>query len=278
MTNWQLKKRYFANHLATEKMSRLCRLLKISRRTGYDWKELLSHGGVDLLLREKSRGRPLTPTDENVRDAVIALREKYGWNEKTLKHGLKDYKIDASFYRVRSILKEAKLLAKAPARRPPANKRYCRPWPNHLWHGDWRDFDGGTLFSLQDDYSRYVVAAMEFDHQSTENALFVARQAVRTFGAPFQVITDHGSEFWNNRLDIPNSFGETLSVLGAEQILARKKHPQTNGKLENWFGVFKHQEWRFDSLEEYRRHYNFEQPNRAINWQKPYQRYNAFVL
>lgn len=259
-------------------MARLCRLLKVSRQAGYEWKARLESGGLDALLAEGRRGRPVQPVDDRIRDSVIELRQLYGWNEKTLKHALRDRKISASYYRVRNALAEARLLKQAPPRRPPANKRYCRPWPNHLWHGDWSDYDGGTLFSLQDDYSRYVVAAMEFDVQSTENALFVLRQAVHRHGPPFQVITDHGSEFWNNRLDVPNAFGETLSAIGIEQILARKKHPQTNGKLENWFGVCKRQAWRFTSLETYRRHYNYEQPNRAINWQKPYERYYSFVL
>lgn len=278
MVDWEKKKRFFVRHMEDEPMARLCRLLRISRQTGYNWVERLKESGLEELLKDDPGGRPPTPTEEHVIDAVLELRERYGWNEKTLKHALPDYGIDTSFYRVRKALSEAKLLGKAPARKPPANKRYCRPWPNHLWHGDWSDYDDGTLFSLQDDYSRYVVAAMEFEQQSTENALFVFRLAAHRHGLPFQVITDHGSEFWNNRLDLPTAFGETLDVLGVEHILARKKHPQTNGKLENWFGVCKHQAWRFNTLEDYRRHYNYEQPNRAIGWAKPYERYYAYVL
>jgi len=278
VVEWGEKKRFFARHLKDEPMARLCRLLRISRQTGYNWLERLEAGGLEELLKDDPGGRPPVPTEERVIDAVLELRERYGWNEKTLKHALPDYGVETSFYRVRNVLAEARALAPAPPRRPPANKRYCRPWPNHLWHGDWSDYDGGTLFSLQDDYSRYVVAAMEFDEQSTENALFVCRRAVRWHGAPFQIITDHGSEFWNNRFDVPNSFGETLGVMGVEQILARKKHPQTNGKLENWFGVCKRQAWRFNTLEDYRKHYNYEQPHRAIGWAKPYERYYAYVL
>jgi len=278
MVDLERKKRYFAKHLTDEPMSRLCKLLRISRQAGYLWKTKFERGGLDELLQVKPRGRPVSELDENTRDSILELRERFGWNEKTLKYGLEDRGIKTSFYRVRNALAEAHMLGKAPPRKPPANKRYCRPWPNHLWHGDWSDYNEGTLFSLQDDYSRYVVAAMEFDEQSTLNALFVVKMAMYMHGAPYQLITDRGTEFWNNKMNTPNSFGETLSELGVDHIVARKKHPQTNGKLENWFGVCKHQSWRFTGLEDYRHHYNYEQPNRAISWQKPYQRYYAFIL
>lgn len=278
MVDWERKKRYFAKHLTDESMSRLCKLLRISRQAGYLWKAKLEKDGLRELLSVGRRGRPLIETDENIRDTILTLRERYGWNEKTLKYGLEDRGIKASFYRVRNVLAEAHMLGKAPPRKPSANKKYCRPWPNHLWHGDWSEYNDGVLFSLQDDFSRYVVAAEEFDEQSTLNALFVVKVAMRMHGAPYQLITDRGSEFWNNKMNTPNSFGETLDELGVNHIVARKKHPQTNGKLENWFGVCKHQSWRFTSLEDYRHHYNYEQPNRAINWQKPYQKYYAYVL
>lgn len=278
MADWEKKRRYLVRHAGEMPFRHLCHTLKISHQTGYNWLKRFKETSLDGLLQDKPRGRPPAETEEHVRDAILELREHYGWNEKTLKYGLEDRGITTSFYRVRNALTKAHMLGKAPQRKPPANRRYCRPWPNHLWHGDWSDYDEGTLFSLQDDYSRYVVAAMEFDEQSTDNALFVVRQAMSMHGPPFQLITDRGTEFWNNRMQMPNSFGETLDALGIIHILARKAHPQTNGKLENWFGVCKRQSWHFTTMEDYRYHYNYEQPNRAISWQKPYQRYHAIIL
>lgn len=278
MVDWERKKRYFIKHMKEEPMSRLCRLLKISRQSGYLWKAQFEKEGLEGLLTVGQRGRPRIETAAEVKSAILELRGLYGWNEKTLRYGLLDKGIKTSFYRVRNTLAEAHALGAAPQRKPLAKKRYCRPWPNHLWHADWSDYNDGTLFSLQDDYSRYIVAAMELDEQSTENALFVVRKAVHMHGAPFQLLTDKGSEFWNNRSKIPNLFGETLDALGIGHITSRKAHPQTNGKMENWFGVCKHQAWRFNDIEAYRFHYNYVQPNRAIKWQKPYQKYYAYVL
>ena len=278
MADWERKRRYLVKHVGEMPFGHLCSILKISRQTGYTWLKRLEETNLEGLLNDKPRGRPTVKTEENVRDAILELRERYGWNEKALKYGLADRGIKTSFYRVRNAIVEAHMLGKAPPRKPLATKRYCRPWPNHLWHCDWSEYDGGTLFSLLDDYSRYVVDAMEFDEQSTSNALFVVRRAVRMHGAPFQLLSDRGSEFWNNRENHSNSFGETLGELGISQIVARKAHPQTNGKIENWFGVCKRQSWRFFTLEDYRYHYNYEKPNRGIGWQKPYERYNAFIL
>ena len=123
-----------------------------------------------------------------------------------------------------------------------------------------------------------LVDAMEFNDQSTENALFVCRRAVRRHDPPFQSMTDHGVQFWNNRRRLSNAFGETLAALGVEHILTGVKHPQTNGKIERWFGSFKDESSCFNSLPEYLCHYDFCRPHGGINYQKPYERYFAFKL
>jgi len=58
-----------------------------------------------------------------------------------------------------------------------------------------------------------------------------------------ELIMDHGSEFGAHRIHDDGSwsseFKDHLKKYGIKPILARAKHPQTNGKLERFFGEYK---------------------------------------
>jgi transposase InsO family protein len=52
-----------------------------------------------------------------------------------------------------------------------------------------------------------------------------------------EAITDHGSQYFANKTDkngeSESAFGQFLAKNEIKHILARVKHPQTNGKIEN---------------------------------------------
>lgn len=269
------KKRYLVARCSSEPVARLCRVLRIGRRTGYYWLARFKSGGLGKLLRDDPGGRPKQTISEETRSAVLALRSKYGWNEKRIRHELGS----VSYHQVRRVLAEAKVLGIAPPRTRRSFRSFERPLPNHLWQADFSFLDDNTwLFALLDDYSRYLVDAMEFEEASTENALFVCRRALRRHGIPYQLMTDHGVQFWNSNRKRANAFGETLNVWGVEHILAGVKRPQTCGKIERWFGCYKNESSVFTGLSDYLYHYNYCRPHAGINYQKPYERYFAFKL
>ncbi len=260
-------------------MTHLCKALHIGRQTGYDWLARFQAGGLEELLKHEVGGRPRQQIPVEVEKAVLELRSKYGWNEKKIHEELAGNDIETSFHAVRQTLAKANVLGVAPPRRKRTFRKFERPLPNHLWQADYSFLDDGTwLFALIDDYSRYLVDAEEFEEASTENALFVVRRAVQRHGSPFQLMTDHGSQFWNNQLKCSNSFGQTLDVWHVEHILAGVKRPQTNGKMERWFGTYKNEVQSFKNLPDYLYHYNFCRPHAGINYVKPYERYFAFKL
>ena len=274
---WEQKKRYFVAHCSSEPPARLCRVLRIGRRTGYNWLARFKAGGLEELLTDDPGGRPRKNIPQDVQNAVLALREEQGWNEKKIRQELKETGV--TYHAIRQVLAQANVLGVAPQRRRRTFRKFERPLPNHLWQADFTLLDDATwMFALLDDHSRYLVDAEEFENPTTENALFVCRRAVRRHGSPYQLMTDHGVQFWNNNRESPNNFGPTLDALGVEHILAGVKRPQTNGKIERWFGQYKDEIPRFPGLTEYVYHYNFCRPHGGIDYQKPYERYFAFKL
>jgi len=63
-----------------------------------------------------------------------------------------------------------------------------------------------------------------------------------------------------------------------KHILGRVHHPQTNGKIERWFGTYK-QEFKEgeDTLDTFVKYYNEERLHQGINYTTPIQRYKSGI-
>ncbi len=83
-----------------------------------------------------------------------------------------------------------------------------------------------------------------FDHATTENALAVLDAAIKNHGKPKAILTDRGAQFYANKSEVKkkgiSKFEMRLAELGIKHIRARVGHPQTNGKIERWFGEVQH--------------------------------------
>jgi len=106
------------------------------------------------------------------------------------------------------------------------------------WHTSW--FNGKEVCVVLDDSSRFILAGGEFTAATAENSIELVRKALEDYGEIrriSEVITDHGSQFFANKTDkngeSESAFSQFLEENGIKHILARVKHPQTNGKIEN---------------------------------------------
>jgi transposase InsO family protein len=132
--------------------------------------------------------------------------------------------------------------------------------------------DGRYLCTILDDASRKVLAAGDFDHKTTENALFVLKQAIKecvSWNHPvLAVLTDYGSEFYANECDAKghadHEYEQFLKDQGIRQILCGVNHPQTNGELE-WYDLYINHRDRCGSLEAMVLWYNEEKPHGSLN-------------
>jgi putative transposase len=154
----------------------------------------------------------------------------------------------------------------------PSKQKRRKPWIRYerkhslsLVHTDFHHCTNGAyLCTILDDSSRKVLAAGEFDAETTKNALAVLRKACWKYGILWYsikaVLTDHGTQFCSNRKGKVNfsmhAYELFLRQRGVRHILCRVGHPQTNGKLEKFHHLYDVHRFRFGCLEEFVCWYN----------------------
>ena len=154
---------------------------------------------------------------------------------------------------IHTILRDADIAEKQPKKsRRRKWIRYERTHSNSMWHTDYKQLpDGRWFICYLDDASRFVTAWGAFPEATTENALIVLEEAIRRHGKPASIMTDHGSQFYANEAETrkrgESEYEKRLVELDIKQILARVKHPQTNGKLERLHGEIQRKLHRFEA-------------------------------
>jgi putative transposase len=140
-------------------------------------------------------------------------------------------------------------------------------------HIDWHEYDGTEIkvCVILDDASRMILAGGEFSEINTKNSKLVINQMVDKFWwlCPMrELILDHGSEFGAHRIRDDGGwnsyFKDHLEKYGIKPILARVNHPQTNGKLERFFGEYKKHRAAFSSFDQFADWYN-NRPHGSLN-------------
>ena len=153
--------------------------------------------------------------------------------------------------------------------------RYEREHSNSLWHTDYKQMQDGRWFICYlDDASRFVTAYGVFEHATTANALAVLDEAIRNYGKPASIMTDHGAQFYSNAENGVSEFEKKLAELDIRQILSGVRHPQTNGKVERLHGEIQRKLPEFeaimmrksDPIDLFMQWYNYDRPHRSLNW------------
>ena len=74
-------------------------------------------------------------------------------------------------------------------------------------------------------------------------------------------------------IEMKHKFKQFLAEHGVKHVVARVKHPQTNGKIERFFGEVERRVGKFGSVEAVVRWRNEVKPHRSLDWDEPI---NAF--
>ena len=145
-------------------------------------------------------------------------------------------------------------------------------------HTDWTmcPITGKQLIAFIDDHSRFILGCGLYDNATTKNTLNCFYSILFKYEIPYAVITDRGSHFYANKIGKKKKgkcdFQIALEHMGIKHIVARAHHPQTNGKIERWFGTYKREfNDRFKNIDEYIKFYNYERPHQRLKYKTPAQ-------
>lgn len=234
---WQMER-------AGQNRRKLLRSLNIPESTYYHWRKLYREGGLEGLIRGRSRcldqvwNRLLASEEETI---LRVARENPDLPSRLVAVRVTEEEtFSVSETTVYRILKRHGLIVPRPPEEMPAAKewRHQTRRPNEIWQSD-----GTTLFIagwgyyklilVLDDYSRKILS---WTLQPTETAGAISEAvegAVEATGIdqfPEErkpaLLSDNGSGFTSNLL------AQYLNVHGIRHIFGAPYHPQTQGKVE----------------------------------------------
>jgi len=153
--------------------------------------------------------------------------------------------------------------------------RYERAHSMSMWQGDWKEFEfNGSkkwLVAFMDDSSRLITCYGVFDSPTTENTISVLNLGFREYGTPREILTDNGTQFVSarDREHAHHKFGEFLDLHNIRHIPTAIKHPQTNGKIERFFGEIERRIGKLGSVDKIVHWHNVIKPHMSLNYDEP---------
>jgi putative transposase len=273
------KKRYCVRQalLGITPIREICRNRNVPKTTLYRWIDIYKSDGFDALKEIKPIGAPTLEINPEFERLLVDFwkEHKYGSGKTWLL--LKEQGFNVSQRQIQKIFNKHSF--RMNRRRRPNQikyKTYEWPKPNDMWHTDWSvcPFTEKNIIVFIDDYSRYVIHAEIFERQTRENTLIAFQKAIDKSTTPLQILTDNGVQFTPARSE-RGPFTKWCEDRGIKHILGRVHHPQTNGKIERWFGTYKTEyDERFETLEEFLNFYNNIRIHQGIGFKRPKNRYS----
>jgi putative transposase len=252
---------------------------RIPRRTLYRWQELFKRYG-EIGLENKIPGRKKQRINVTFQGLVLSTWSDLKCGAPKMHFLLTQKGFSVSQRQIQKIYVVNGL--KMNKRSRPSQIKFVKyewPKPNMLWHTDWTTcpFTKKQLIAFIDDHSRFIVHAEYFENATAENTILAFANAIARYGKPENVLTDNGTQFTPARGE-NGPFTKFCESHGIKHILGKVHHPQTNGKIERWFGTYKQEyDERFSNLNEFLYFYNERRIHQGINYSTPFQRYNCAI-
>ena len=184
-------------------------------------------------------------SDSRHQEIVASVKENHpSAGEVMLQGHLRAQGLHVQRNRLRTAIHQSDPIGTEARRRPPIRRRvYSVPCPNYLWHIDgnhklirWRM----VLHHAVDGFSRLIVFCRCSTNNRAATILSLYQEAVRQYGRPFRVRTDHGGEnvaVWN---DMVNAWGEEARPVVVVSSVHNQRIERHNRAVnEQVFTVFK---------------------------------------
>jgi len=261
-------------------VEQISKIRKIPKKTIYRWlnrRRLFGESGLEN-LKPGAKEIRINVTFEKL---VLSVWHKRQRSANKMKLALKELGFSVSERQIQKIYRKHTL--KMSKRSRPSQIKFVKyewPKPNALWHTDWTTcpYTGKQLIAFIDDHSRFIVHAELFDNATTENTLKAFQKAIDKYGKPEHILTDNGVQFTPARAE-KGPFTKWCEERGIKHILGRVHHPQTNGKIERWFGTYKSSEYKpeSDDINSFVKYYNEERMHQGIGYKRPLERYRSVI-
>lgn len=272
------KRRFIVRNFNSNEFGKhhLARLLKVSKSTVYRVFKLYQRTG-QLDPRPAKCGRKLHELTAKEVETVVAFRNKYKACDTTLQGLLKRHGIILSHNKVYAVLKAKGLIHSLKKKRKRIDwVRFERKHSLSLWQCDWKQLKNDKwIIAFKDDASRLIAASGEFDNATSENSVKVLADGIRRYGRPLAVLTGRDAQFYasdkKGKPSEPTFFQRFLKANSIRHIIGRVNHPQTEGKVERFFGEVERRlyTWHdFDTLEEVVYWYNHLLPSRSLRFEE----------
>ena len=250
-------------------MSEACRLSGVSRTTGYKWLRRfeLDEGLEDISRRPKSSPLQISSDQEA---KILGLKARYpAWGAKKLAALFGEG--SPSVRTIDRVLERHGLTHKRTHH--PSVGSFEMEYCNMIWQMDHKGVPKGAspILGCVDDASRFCIILEPVKDQSLDAFWGPLWDAFGTYGLPEAILTDNGIAFKNLGMKRCSSFELRLMLLGIKPIHGRPYHPQTQGKIERFFGTLERD--KPACIHEFRDTYNNIRPHESLKMQTPSSRY-----
>ena len=256
---------------------------KVTRKTIWEIRKKYEIYG-EYGLKDKKVGRLFEPLNAKFYELVVHEWRRYKCGARKMHVILRSKGFSVSLRKISQVLVTERFQKPCLKRRKPRKyKRYEWPIPNYMWHTDWhvikaKKLKGKKILPYLDDCSRKIMGYV-IGRENTQNSLLALYSAIAKHNVtPYILNSDRGPQFISNKLDkkgkAVHKFQEALETLSIIFVPSKRRHPQTNGKIEKFFDILdKEFDERFEIIDEFIEWYNNERLSEAVDYMTPNEAY-----
>lgn len=230
-------------------------------------------------LEDHKPGRLRVALNPSFYANIVDLRKKNNWGACRIEKYFNRKGFSVSHNKINQVIQYEGLTRKKLGKKcKPSYVSYEVENINDQWHIDWSidPLSKKYLLAIIDDKSRFIVYAGLFDRPTGENSAIGLQNAIDIYGAPKEIVSDNGSHFKKVKsIKTPcEPVKQVEEKYAIKHIFIRAYHPQSNGKIERWFGSYKGEFPKMNhpdvkDLITWVKYYNFERLHQSLDYETP---------
>ena len=273
------RKRLIAEWKKGKPVNLICERYGVSRKTFYYHLKNYQKEGWDGLKPKSHRPQKIHKTSKETKEFVLKLRRDFSWGPVKIENYLRQEKPESielvghnTIYRI--ICVAGLNIPIDEPRKTWGKKRFVRKEPNEMWQADFKLTDDDRwMITYLDDYSRFIPGSKIGDEATSQNAIYLLQDCIDEYGAPKQVLTDQGAQFYTWQEDGKTKFTKFCERHDIQHIVASKRRPTTIGKVERFHGSYVREAHLFPTHEKYIHHWNYVRLHQGIDYLIPCELY-----